>query len=68
MAPLPPELRFSLTKNTLDSIALKTSPIYDAIASGDRKVEGHQEACGESLGMLDAYRSATDPTRVAEKT
>ncbi|MTD93565.1 MBL fold metallo-hydrolase [Hyphomicrobium sp. xq] len=50
-----PDAMLTLTKNTLDSIQLKTTTIDDAIAAGDLKVEGNKQSFSDFLGLLDTY-------------
>jgi alkyl sulfatase BDS1-like metallo-beta-lactamase superfamily hydrolase len=45
----------TLAKTTLDNIQLGQTTLDKAVAAGEIKVEGRQEAISEFLGMLDTF-------------
>jgi alkyl sulfatase BDS1-like metallo-beta-lactamase superfamily hydrolase len=50
-----PDATLTLTKGTLDKIQLNETTVDDAIASGDLKIEGQQQAFRDFLALLDTY-------------
>jgi len=50
-----PDSTLTLSKKTLDALQLKQTTMQDAMARGDVKIEGRQDAFGELMGLLVTY-------------
>jgi alkyl sulfatase BDS1-like metallo-beta-lactamase superfamily hydrolase len=50
-----PDAALTLSKATLDKIQLNEISVDDAIASGDLKIDGQQQAFRDFLALLDTY-------------
>lgn len=49
------DAKLTLSKAILDNIQLGQTTLKDAVASGDVKVEGKEQAVSDFLGLLDTY-------------